>query len=97
MYISNRGERLVMAIKGLPKELARFRRLTISVKEENTPVFAKLIEVAKAEGRSRSELIAEALREYLSIDSGKGSRLEQLEQRVKELEKEIERLRKQIG
>lgn len=84
-----------MVTKDLPKELTRLGKLTISVKEANLPVFAKLIEVARVEGRSRSELIAEALREYLNIDGGEESRsrLERLEQRVKELEREIERLK----
>ena len=82
-----------MAIRGLPKELARLRRLTISVKEENLPIFAKLIEVAREEGRSRSELIADALREYLKIGDGGRTRLEQLERRVRELEREVEQLK----
>jgi len=77
----------------LPKELAQFGKLTISVKERDIPVFAKLIEVAEAEGRSRSEIVAEALREYLDLDDPGETRLERLERRVKGLEREIKRLK----
>jgi len=79
----------------LPKELTHLGKLTISVRERNIPVFIKLIQVSQEEGRSRSEIIADALREYLNISDqdGERSRLEQLERRVKELEREVARLR----